>query len=46
MWTMTVIHSENILLEDIYVNSTGNEPVGFEFSSLVSHDSLILTVWY
>jgi galacturan 1,4-alpha-galacturonidase len=34
---MTVIHSENILLEDIYVNSTGNEPVGFEFSSLVSY---------
>ncbi|KAG9944207.1 pectin lyase-like protein, partial [Aureobasidium melanogenum] len=34
MWTMTVIHSENILLEDIYVNSTGNEPVGFDFSSL------------
>jgi galacturan 1,4-alpha-galacturonidase len=31
---MTVIYSENILLEDIYVNSTGNEPVGFEFSSL------------
>lgn len=34
MWTLTVIHSENVLLEDIYVNSTGNEPVGFDFSSL------------
>lgn len=35
MWTMTVIHSENILLENIYVNSTDSEhPVGFDFSSL------------
>ena len=32
---MTVIHSQNILLEDIYVNSTDTEhAVGFEFSSL------------
>lgn len=32
---MTVIHSENILLENIYVNSTDYEhPVGFDFSSL------------
>ncbi|EOD49415.1 putative pectin lyase-like protein [Neofusicoccum parvum UCRNP2] len=35
MWTMTIIHSENILLEDIYVNSTDvAHPVGFDFSSL------------
>jgi galacturan 1,4-alpha-galacturonidase len=35
MWTMTVIHSENILLQDIYINSTDTEhPVGFDFSSL------------
>ncbi|OTA98664.1 glycoside hydrolase family 28 protein [Hypoxylon sp. CI-4A] len=35
MWTMTIIHSENILLEDIYVNSTDvNQQVGFGFSSL------------
>ncbi|KIK65770.1 glycoside hydrolase family 28 protein [Collybiopsis luxurians FD-317 M1] len=35
MWTMTVIHSENVLLENIYVNSTDTEhAVGFEFSSL------------
>lgn len=33
--TITVIHSENILLEDIYVNSTDTkQEVGFEFSSL------------
>lgn len=33
--TMTVIHSENILLENIYVNSTDVEnAVGFGFSSL------------
>lgn len=32
---MTVIHSENVLLEDIYVNSTDTkQPVGFDFSSL------------
>jgi galacturan 1,4-alpha-galacturonidase len=35
MWTMTLIHSTNILLSDIYVNSTDtNESVGFGFSSL------------
>ncbi|KAI1126887.1 family 28 glycoside hydrolase [Nemania abortiva] len=35
MWTMTVIHSENVLLEDMYVNSTdANREVGFDFSSL------------
>ncbi|KAF2139457.1 glycoside hydrolase family 28 protein [Aplosporella prunicola CBS 121167] len=35
MWTMTIIHSENILLENIYVNSTDvNQAVGFDFSSL------------
>ncbi|KAF2164183.1 glycoside hydrolase family 28 protein [Zasmidium cellare ATCC 36951] len=35
MWTMTIIHSQNILLEDIYVNSTDTkQQVGFEFSSL------------
>lgn len=35
MWTMTIIHSQNILLEDIYVNSTDQRrAVGFEFSSL------------
>lgn len=33
--TMTVIHSENILLENIYINSTdGEHAVGFDFSSL------------
>lgn len=32
---MTIIHSENVLLENIYVNSTDLEhPVGFDFSSL------------
>lgn len=32
---MTVIHSENVLLENIYVNSTDYaHPVGFDFSSL------------
>jgi hypothetical protein len=32
---MTVIHSENVLLEDIYVNSTDtSQAVGFDFSSL------------
>lgn len=32
---MTVIHSENILLENIYVNSTDSEhAVDFDFSSL------------
>ncbi|TGO20262.1 hypothetical protein BPAE_0318g00080 [Botrytis paeoniae] len=34
MWTMTIIHAKNILLEDIYVNSTDVRPVGFEFISL------------
>lgn len=35
MWTMTIIHAQNILLEDIYINSTDTERgVGFEFSSL------------
>ncbi|KAK8069180.1 glycoside hydrolase family 28 protein [Apiospora phragmitis] len=35
MWTVTVIHSENILMEDIYVNSTdAKHEVGFDFSSL------------
>ncbi|KAK3676759.1 hypothetical protein LTR78_003536 [Recurvomyces mirabilis] len=35
MWTMTIIHSNNVLMENIYVNSTDLEhPVGFEFSSL------------
>ncbi|ESZ95247.1 hypothetical protein SBOR_4359 [Sclerotinia borealis F-4128] len=34
MWTMTIIHAKNILLENIYVNSTDVRPVGFEFSSL------------
>jgi polygalacturonase len=35
MWTMTVIHSENVLLEDMYVNSTdAKQEVGFDFSSL------------
>ncbi|PQE07637.1 Alpha-L-rhamnosidase rgxB protein [Rutstroemia sp. NJR-2017a BBW] len=34
MWTMTVIHAKNVLLENIYVNSTDVQPVGFEFSSL------------
>ncbi|KAI0483345.1 pectin lyase fold/virulence factor [Xylariaceae sp. FL0804] len=34
MWTMTVIHSLNILLENIYVNSTdSNRALGFDFSS-------------
>lgn len=33
--TMTIIHSENVLLENIYVNSTDLEhPVEFDFSSL------------
>jgi len=32
---MTIIHAQNILLEDIYVNSTDTEcAVGFGFSSL------------
>lgn len=32
---MTIIHSNNVLLEDIYVNSTDTaEAVGFDFSSL------------
>lgn len=32
---MTIIHSENILLEDMYVNSTyTKQAVGFDFSSL------------
>ncbi|KAF2772065.1 pectin lyase-like protein [Teratosphaeria nubilosa] len=35
MWTMTIIHSQNILLEDIYVNSTDtSHAVDFDFSSL------------
>ncbi|GIZ41997.1 hypothetical protein CKM354_000527800 [Cercospora kikuchii] len=35
MWTMTIIHSENVLLEDIYINSTDTkQAVGFDFSSL------------
>jgi galacturan 1,4-alpha-galacturonidase len=35
MWTMTIINAANILLEDIYVNSTDTEhAVGFGFSSL------------
>lgn len=33
--TMTIIHAENVLLENIYVNSTDLEhPVDFDFSSL------------
>ncbi|EIN05502.1 pectin lyase-like protein [Punctularia strigosozonata HHB-11173 SS5] len=33
--TTTIIHSENVLLEDIYVNSTdAKQAVGFDFSSL------------
>jgi polygalacturonase len=28
MWTMTVIHSKNVLLEDIYVSSTSNSQWG------------------
>jgi galacturan 1,4-alpha-galacturonidase len=35
MWTMTIIKAANILLEDIYVNSTDTEhAVDFGFSSL------------
>lgn len=35
MWTMTVIHSNNLLLDNIYVNSTDTkQDVGFGFSSL------------
>lgn len=35
MWTMTIIHSENVLLEGLYINSTdAKQAVGFEFSSL------------
>ncbi|OMP83115.1 Alpha-L-rhamnosidase rgxB [Diplodia seriata] len=35
MWTMTIIHSENVLLEDMYINSTDTkQAVGFDFSSL------------
>ncbi|KAI1857450.1 hypothetical protein JX265_011185 [Neoarthrinium moseri] len=35
MWTMTLIHSSNVLLESIYVNSTDSkQEVGFGFSSL------------
>ncbi|KAK4631571.1 Alpha-L-rhamnosidase rgxB [Fulvia fulva] len=35
MWTMTIIHSSDILLEDIYINSTDTkQAVGFAFSSL------------
>lgn len=35
MWTMTIIHAQHILLEDIYINSTDTKRgVGFEFSSL------------
>jgi hypothetical protein len=35
MWTMTLIESKNVVLEDIYVNSTDTEhAVGFDFSSL------------
>lgn len=35
MWTMTIIHSANVLLENIYVNSTDtSQAVGFGFSSL------------
>lgn len=33
--TMTIIHSRNILLDNIYVNSTDTQrAVGFDFSSL------------
>lgn len=33
--TMTIIHAANVLLENIYINSTDIEhPVGFDFSSL------------
>lgn len=40
---MTVIHSENILLENIYVNSTDSEhAVDFDFSSL--NVSLVVTL--
>jgi galacturan 1,4-alpha-galacturonidase len=32
---MTVIHSKDVLLQDIYVNNTDTkQAVGFEFSSL------------
>lgn len=32
---MTIIHSNNVLLENIYVNSTdSDQAVGFDFSSL------------
>ena len=35
MWTMTLIHAANVLLEDIYINSTDHaRPVEFAFSSL------------
>lgn len=33
--TMTIIHAKNVLLENIYINSTDSEhAVGFDFSSL------------
>ncbi|GAV99728.1 pectin lyase-like protein [Lentinula edodes] len=39
MWTMTVIHSENILLENIYVNNTDTEHgPGFNYSLIVNTD--------
>ncbi|KAJ3734483.1 pectin lyase fold/virulence factor [Lentinula guzmanii] len=39
MWTMTVIHSENVLLENIYVNNTDTEHgPGFNYSLIVNTD--------
>jgi hypothetical protein len=41
MWTMTVIRSERMLLQDIYVNSTSGP--GRDFRSIVNTDGV--DVW-
>lgn len=40
MWTMTVIHSADVLLQDIYVNNTSKTGVSHTFSP---HNTVILT---
>lgn len=42
MWTMTVIHSSDVLLQDIYVNNTSKTGVSYTFRL---QDVLLLT-WY
>ncbi|ETS81570.1 hypothetical protein PFICI_06572 [Pestalotiopsis fici W106-1] len=48
MWTMTIIHSNNVLMEDIYVNSTshsGNPARNTDGLDTLFSDNIVLRRW-